>query len=145
MTNQRPRKRNGPEKVSASLLAVFTLLIRFVWNLVTTAIPFLSNLDLLANISFPFYSQGYGPTTRFSPRKRKAADLKENDKSNRDENVWIIQVMKWVKMMNWKELNSGAVNNHVTAFFQDRPIFCFSDNLSYSLFKIAQYPNLWLP
>ena len=40
---------------------------------------------------------------------------------------------------------SGAANNHVTAFFQDRPIFCFSDNLGYSLLKNTRYPNLWPP
>ena len=34
-----------------------------------------------------FYSQGYGPATRSSRRKRKAVDLKENEKSNSDENV----------------------------------------------------------
>ena len=34
-----------------------------------------------------FYLQGYGPATRFSPRKRKSVDLKENDGSNSDENV----------------------------------------------------------
>lgn len=28
-------------------------------------------------------------------------------------------------------------------FFQDRPGFVFSDNLGYSLWKNAQYPNLW--
>ena len=61
--------------------------MQFVWNLVTTASPFLSNLNLLANISFLFYSQGYGPATRFSPRKRKSVDLKENDETNSNENV----------------------------------------------------------
>ena len=40
---------------------------------------------------------------------------------------------------------SGAANDHVAAFFQDRPIFVFSDNLGYSLSKNARYPNLWLP
>ena len=87
MTNQRPRKRNSPEKVSCSLLAVFILLIRFVWNLATTASPFLSNLNPFAKISFLFYSQGYGPATRSSRRKRKAVDLKENDESDSNENV----------------------------------------------------------
>ena len=87
MTNQRPQKRNSQEKAICSLLAVFILLIQFVWNLVTTASPFLSNLNLLANISFLFYSQDYGPATRFSPRKRKSVDLKENDETNSDENV----------------------------------------------------------
>ena len=56
-------------------------------NLVTTLSLFLSNLNPLAYKSFLFYSQGYGPATRFSPRKRKAVDLKENDESNSDENV----------------------------------------------------------
>ena len=40
---------------------------------------------------------------------------------------------------------SGAGNEHVAAFFQDRPIFVFSDNLGYSLLKNAWYPNLWPP
>ena len=40
---------------------------------------------------------------------------------------------------------SGAANDHVAAFFQDRPIFAFSDNLGYSLLKHARYPNLWPP
>ena len=44
-------------------------------------------MNLLANISFLFYSQDYGPATRFSPRKRKSVDLKENDETNSDENV----------------------------------------------------------
>ena len=30
-------------------------------------------------------------------------------------------------------------------FFQDRPIFVFSDNLGYSLLKNARYPILWPP
>ena len=38
---------------------------------------------------------------------------------------------------------SGAANDHVTAFFQDRPIFVFSENLGYSLLKNFRYPNLW--
>ena len=40
---------------------------------------------------------------------------------------------------------SGAANDYVAAFFQDRPIFVFSDNLGYSLLKNARYPNLWRP
>ena len=40
---------------------------------------------------------------------------------------------------------SRAANDHVTAFFQERPIFVFSDNLGYSLLKTARYPNLWPP
>ena len=32
---------------------------------------------------------------------------------------------------------SRAANNHVTAFFQDRPIFVFSGNLGYSILKHA--------
>ena len=44
-------------------------------------------MNLLANISFLFYSQGYGPATRFSPRKRKSVDLKKNDETNSNENV----------------------------------------------------------
>ena len=40
---------------------------------------------------------------------------------------------------------SGAANDHVAAFFQDRPIFVFSDNLGYSLLANARYPNLCLP
>ena len=42
---------------------------------------------------------------------------------------------------------SRAANDHVNAFFQDRPIFYlifffFVDNLGYSLFKNARFPNL---
>ena len=37
---------------------------------------------------------------------------------------------------------SGAANDYVAAFFQDRPIFVFSENLGYSLLKNARYPNL---
>ena len=40
---------------------------------------------------------------------------------------------------------SGAANDHVAAFFQDRPIFVFSDNLGYPLLKNAWYPNLLPP
>ena len=40
---------------------------------------------------------------------------------------------------------SGAANNHVTAFFQDRPIFVFSHNLGYSILKYALYPKFWPP
>ena len=40
---------------------------------------------------------------------------------------------------------SGAANDHVTAFFQDRPILVFSHNLRYSLLKNTRYPNLWPP
>ena len=41
--------------------------------------------------------------------------------------------------------NSGAANDHVTAFFEDRPTFSFSADLGYSLLKNAPYPNLWPP
>ena len=37
---------------------------------------------------------------------------------------------------------SGAANDHVATFFQDRPIFVFSDNLGYSISKSAYYSNL---
>ena len=47
--------------------------------------------------------------------------------------------------VNWDLFYSGAANNHVAAFFQDRPIFVSSDNLGYSLSKDTWYPNLWPP
>ena len=38
-----------------------------------------------------------------------------------------------------RNYESGAATDHVAAFFQDRTIFVFSDNLGYSLLKNAWY------
>ena len=44
-----------------------------------------------------------------------------------------------------RNYDSGAATDHVAAFFQDRTIIVFSDNLGYSLLKNSRYPNLWPP
>ena len=56
------------------------------------------------------------------------------------KNANIFQIVKV-----WPEGFSGAANDHVAAFSQDRPIFFFSDNLGCSLLKNVRYPNLWPP
>ena len=56
-----------------------------------------------------------------------------------------IIILENLQPENFSFRNSRAADDHVTAFFQDRPFFVFSDNLGYSLLKNARHPNFWLP